>query len=133
MGLFLDAIYEYLSGEDIIEETETFFGFSPARPADCVMLFEQSGFSPDLHCNLEYPVLQVRVRGSGYNSARSKMESIINALHGLCEETIDGVRYLLIKAHGSPEAFKAGKSESVEIVQHFEIIKEREKIGDNGD
>ena len=130
--------------------TDIFLGLMPDQPDNCVSLFEYAGSPPDLHWAGEYPGLQVRVRGTSYEAARSKIGDIVKKLHGLYEQILSdegepegigdegegngeeestpvtGTRYLLIKAKGSPEILKRDNNNRVELFVNFEIIKERD-------
>ncbi len=105
---------------------DIFLGLIPDQPDDCVVLFEYAGSPPDLHWPGEYPGLQVRVRNTSYPAGRAKIGEIVDLLHGLHEQELDGTRYLLIKARGSPEVLKRDSSNRIEFVVNFEIIKERD-------
>jgi hypothetical protein len=148
----LSDIGTYLQSQGIgTLGADLFLGLMPDQPDNCIALFEYAGSPPDLHWNGEYPGLQVRVRGTSYEAARSKIGEIMTALHGLYEQTlgggdgdegngdegsgdegygepipVTGTRYLLIKARGSPEILKRDASNRVELVLNFEIIKERD-------
>jgi hypothetical protein len=106
--------------------TDIFLGLMPDQPDDCIALFEYAGSPPDLHWNGEYPGLQARVRNTSYAAARTKIGDVVDELHGLCEQTLSGTRYLLIKAKGSPEILKRDSNNRIELFVNFEIIKERD-------
>ena len=103
-----------------------FLGLMPDQPDNCIALFEYAGSPPDLHWNGEYPGLQVRVRNKSYAAGRAKIEEVVKELHGAHELTLNGTRYLLIKARGSPEVLKRDNNNRVELFVNFEIIKERD-------
>ena len=121
----LADIGKYLQDKSIATlGTDLFLGFTPDQPDNCISLFEYAGFSPDLHSNVEYPVLQVRVRDENYSDAADKIRRVMKCLHGLHEQTLSGTRYLLIKAQGSPEALKRNQDDLIEMIVEFEILKE---------
>ena len=120
IGTYLQAQGIGTLGADI------FLGLMPDQPDDCVALFEYAGSPPDLHWNGEYPGLQVRVRNKSYAAGRAKIEEVVKELHGAHELTLNGTRYLLIKARGSPEVLKRDNNNRVELFVNFEIIKERD-------
>ena len=101
-----------------------FLGLMPDQPDNCIALFEYAGSPPDLHWNGEYPGLQVRVRNKSYAAGRAKIEEVVTELHGAHELTLNGTRYLLIKARGNPEVLKRDNNNRVELFVNFEIIKE---------
>ena len=104
--------------------TDIFLGQMPDQPDSCIVLFEYAGSPPDLHWNGEYPGLQVRVRNKSYAAGRAKIKEVVTELHGVHELTLNGTRYLLIKARGSPEVLKRDNNNRVELFVNFEIIKE---------
>ena len=121
----LSDIGTYLAGKGIgTLGTDIFLGQMPDKPDNGVALFEYAGYPPDLHWAGEYPGLQVRARNTSYDAARTKLASVITELHGLCEQTLSGTRYLLIKAKGSPEILKRDENNRIELFVNFDIIKE---------
>ena len=126
----LSEISALLAAEGIgTEGNNLLLSMMPDKPDDCVALYEYAGSPADLHWDGEYPGLQVRVRSGHYATARSKIEDVINVLHGLCERTLSGTRYLLIRANGSPELLKYDESGRVELVVNFTVMKERKGGG----
>lgn len=70
-------------------------------PDTAIGLFDYGGAGPDMADFVwEYPRLQVRIRGTagGYLAAYAKAEEIKNALHGVTNTTINGTRYISMKA-----------------------------------
>ena len=123
----LSDIGNYLQAQGIgTLGTNIFLGLMPDQPDNCVALFEFAGSPPDLHWEGEYPGLQVRVRNTGYAAGRVKIEEVVTELHGAHELTLNGTRYLLIKARGSPEVLKRDANNRVELFVNFEIIMERD-------
>ena len=123
----LKEIGTYLQSQGIgTLGTDLFLGLMPDQPDNCIALFEYAGAPLALHWNGEYPGLQVRVRGTSYAAARTKIGEVAKKLHGLHEQTLSGTRYLLIKARGSPEVLKRDANNRVELFVNFEIIKERD-------
>lgn len=104
---------------------DLFLGLMPDQPDNCIVLFEYAGSPPDLHWNGEYPGLQVRVRNKSYAAGRAKIGEVVKELHGLHEQVLNGTRYLLIKARGSPEVLQRDANNRIEFFVNFEIIKER--------
>ena len=121
----LKQIGDYLVTKEIGTLAEDIFlGNMPDMPDACIALYEYAGSPPDLHWNGEYPGLQVKVRSTDYEAARAKIKAVIEELHGLCEETLGGTRYLLIKAKGSPEIWDRDEKGRVILFVNFEVIKE---------
>ena len=121
----LTEIGAYLAQKSIgTVGTDIILGQMPDQPDSCIVLFEYAGSPPDLHWNGEYPGLQVRVRNKSYAAGRAKIKEVVTELHGVHELTLNGTRYLLIKARGSPEVLKRDNNNRVELFVNFEIIKE---------
>lgn len=121
----LKEIGTYLQSQEIgTLGADIFLGLMPDQPDNCIALFEYAGSPPDLHWNGEYPGLQVRVRNKSYAAGRTKIVEVVKELHGLHEQVLNGTRYLLIKARGSPEILKRDNNNRVELFVNFEIIKE---------
>ena len=123
----LTEIGAYLATKNVgTVGADLFLGLMPDQPDNCIALFEYAGSPPDLHWEGEYPRLQVRVRDKSYAAARAKIGTVAALLHGLCEQTLSGTRYLLIKALGAPEILKRDNNNRVELFVNFEIMKERD-------
>jgi len=105
--------------------TNIFLGMIPDKPDNCIVLFEYAGSPPDLHWNGEYPGLQVQVRSTSYPTARCTIGNIVNILHGMSEQKLNGIRFLLIQAQGNPEVLKRDDKGRVVLFVNFRIIKER--------
>lgn len=149
----LTEISTYLATKNVgTVGVDIFLGLMPDKPDTCIALFEYAGSPPDLHWDGEYPGLQVRVRNKTYAAGRAKIGEVMDLLHGLYEQVlpgevdgdnnnngepenggeepaelpVNGTRYLLIRARGSPEVLKRDASNRTEFVVNFEIIKERD-------
>lgn len=72
-----------------------FVGSWPEAPSACVLINATGGLPPEPRLLLNYPSVQVVVRGapSGYVAARNKMTQIVNALIGLVPGVISGDTY----------------------------------------
>lgn len=127
----LDEIATYLAGKNVgTVGTDLFMGFMPDTPDNLVALFEYAGEPIELVMGdddpgLERPGLQVRVRDTSYPAGRAKIGQIVDILHGLSEVVINGTRYLLIRANGSPESLGLDANNRSEFVANFSILKER--------
>lgn len=127
----LDEIATYLEDKNVgTVGTDLFMGFMPDKPDNCVALFEYAGEPMELTMGsgdptLERPGLQVRVRNTSYSAARSKIEDVVDAFHGLANQTLSGTRYLLIKANQSPESLGLDQNNRSEFVVNFSVLKER--------
>jgi hypothetical protein len=123
--MLLDDIGQYLQSKGVgTLGADIFLGMIPDQPDNLVALFEYAGNPPDLNWNGEYPSLQVMVRNTSYPAGRTKIEQVRDTLHGLCEQVINGTRYLLIKAKQSPESLGRDDNNRCEFVINFDVIKE---------
>lgn len=123
----LDDIAAYLATSGVgTVGTNIVKGFIPNAPDSIVALYEYSGFPPDKTANIESPQVQVRVRGTDYNTARGKAIAVETALHGLWETTISGHRYLYIYANGSASFLRRDANNRTEFVQNYTVIRERD-------
>lgn len=123
----LDAIGAYLQQQNVgILGTDIFLSHMPeTEQATCIALFEYAGSPLDLHWSGEYPGLQVQVRSTSYPTARRTIGNIVNILHGMSEQKLSGIRFLLIQAQGNPEVLKRDDKGRVVLFVNFRIIKER--------
>ncbi len=95
--------------KDILEQssvgtlaTDLFISKEPDSPDACVTIFDTSGQDPATWANLDYPSVQVKVRGERYEylNAWAKGKEVKDALHGLTNETWNGTRYIQIVQEG---------------------------------
>jgi len=128
--VLLDDIALYLETQGVGTcGTDIFAGTMPSQPNNCIVLYEYAGYPRYLVWNGERPGLQVRVRNTSYSAGRTKIEEVVQTLHGVCEYTApSGVRYLLIRAEQSPESLGQDDNGRFEWVVNFDVIKERHSI-----
>lgn len=127
MPVLLDDIAAILQQRGV---TGVYKGFMPDQPDNIVALFEYAGEPMELTMGdgdpvLERPGLQARVRNTFYPAAKAKIEAVVDILHGLADATINGKRYLLIKANQSPESLGLDANNRSEFVCNFSVLKER--------
>lgn len=103
--------------------TDLFVSKEPTKPDACVTIYDTSGMPPEAWFELDYPGIQVRIRGAvnGYIVAMAKAYSIKNALHGVYNTTQGGARYISIIATGEPECIGYDENERAIIVLNFNI------------
>ncbi len=75
-------------------------------PHELVTVYDSGGSAPNPRWLVDFPSVQVRVRGApnAYQSARSKCDEVKNALLGLDSQDINGDRWISI-AMGSDITF----------------------------
>lgn len=127
----LDDIASHLVSKSIgTIGTDLFLGYMPDQPDNCVGVFEYAGEPMELTMGtgdavLERPGLQVRARNKSYSAAKTKIDSVVTALHGLAEQTLNSKRYLLVRANQSPESIGMDQNNRSELVVNFSVLKER--------
>jgi len=93
------------SGLGLTIGTNLFVGEEPAKPDDCVTIFDTQGFPPYLGLTEQgyyYPSVQIRVRSNVYRTGYTLMNDIMVSLHGRAQETRNGTLYSVIYASGDP-------------------------------
>ena len=103
---------------------DLFKGLLLTEPDNLVLVRTYDSGPTDLAWNGEYPYIQITVRNKKYDSGQAKIQAIYNALHGICEEVINGTRYLLISATQVPILLTIDKSERKVFTCNFSVIKE---------
>ena len=104
--------------------TDLFKGLLPISPDNLVLVRTYDSKPTDLAWNGEYPYFQVTVRNKVFAAGQAKIQQIYESLHGICEEVINGKRYLLIAAIQSPMLLNIDKSERKIFVCNFSVMKE---------
>ena len=100
-----DDVITVGDGTGLTYKTDLFIGREPAKPVDCVTVFDTPGFGDDLGLTTqgyERPSIQIRVRNKGYQAGWVIAQNIKNLLHGLEHQTINGTLYTVIYCTGSP-------------------------------
>lgn len=104
--------------------TDMFKGLLLNEPDNMICVRGYDGLPTDLAWDGEYPYFQVAVRNLKYDDGQTKIQTIYRLLHGICEETINGTRYLLIRALQPPMLLNIDKSERKVFVCNFSVMKE---------
>ena len=89
------------AGLGFVAGTDLFVSAEPDAPDACVTLLDSPGFPPDTAvADYQKPGLNVRVRGvrGGYSTAYAVAASVLNYLHTLHGEIVNGTRYVAIFA-----------------------------------
>lgn len=100
--MMLDDIAEHLAdnGHGTVG-TDIFLGHMPNAPANCMAIYQDGGTAPEVVGGIEHPRLIVRVRNESYSTGFANAQAVMGALHTEGELTINGHRYLYIRAVGS--------------------------------
>ena len=101
--------------------------FMPEQPDRVVLLSEYAGNPPQIRADVDYPGLQVRVRGRGweYGEARDKSEAVRVALHGLGPVSINSRRYVHFEAQQSVTSLGRDANDRPEFTCNFIVIRSR--------
>ncbi len=103
--------------------TNIFIGKEPTSPAATVTLYRYGGQDPMPNLRLDYPSVQIRVRGdiNGYVAAEQKMQSIRNVLLGADKQTINTNVYVGIWQIGDIIFLKYDENERPIFVTNWRI------------
>lgn len=80
--------------------TDLFYGNLPDSPDSCICVFQSGGLPAEPYEDLEYPGLQVVVRNSDPDTARTKADGVLAYLAGKSHLTINSRNYHWIKSQG---------------------------------
>ena len=100
--MLADDIAAYLETAGVgTVNSNIFTGHLPDTTSNCLALYQYAGEPPELVGEIENPRLTARVRNVSYDDGQKKARDVLKALHTLNERTINGHRYLYIRAAGS--------------------------------
>lgn len=112
----------------LVFNTDLFLYKEPARPDNCVTLFDAPGRGPlpVLNANMdtkpyERPSIQIRVRNKDAQVAMELAYKIQTVLHGVSNETWGLYKYALIAASSSPTLFDWTEDNSIRAILNFNI------------
>ena len=104
---------------------DLFVAREPAKPDNCVTIFDTPGFPPWLglagETGYEYPTIQIRVRNKDFRVGWNLMESIKNSLHGRHGETWNGTLYTYIACSNGPALLDWDDNGNVRIVLNLNL------------
>jgi hypothetical protein len=103
--------------------TSIFIGKEPMSPSETITLYAYGGESPVPNLRLDYPNVQIRVRGAvnGYVAAEQVMQNIKNALTRLGRETINTNLYVGFWQKGDTIFLKHDEKERPIFVSNWKI------------
>jgi hypothetical protein len=98
----------------------------PAEPHTCITVFDSGGLPPNPKWLLDYPSVQVRVRGApgAYQAAYTKCVAIKNALLGLNSQDINGDRWVSVTMAGDINTLGFDESNRPMFSLNFRLILE---------
>jgi len=112
-------------GLGLVFGTNLFKNKEPAKPINCVTIYDTSGMPPYLsvggETGYEYPSIQIRVRNSSQIACSTLIEGIKNSLHGRHQQRWNGTLYSLIYAVGNPALLDWDDNGNCRFVCNFNI------------
>jgi len=129
----LEALADKLQSASVATvATDLFIGLMPSSPDDCIAIYEYAGSPPlevlvDNDATLERPSVQVITRAArnDYPTARTLIENARDALTGITDETIDGVRFLRVNQISSINALGVDDNDRPRFSLSLQIVVER--------
>lgn len=109
-----------------VTDWKIMLGYMQDAPDKAVCIYETGGDAPDPSSALDYPGLQVRVRGEpdGYQEMRAKLQEIFDNLHA--NEVSVGTDYVYIYAvQSGPIPMGQDEKRRPHVVQNFRIMRNR--------
>lgn len=93
-------------------------------PDTRITLYDSGGLTPSPRYLLDYPSLQVRVRGSASdpNAARTKIKEVKDALLGLESQDVNGNRWVSVLGQGDVTPLGFDKNDRPLFVINFSLI-----------
>jgi len=104
--------------------TDLFIGKEPAKPWNCVTLFDTPGFPPQLTLDnqkYEYPSIQVRIRNGNYLVGWGIAQNIMDFLHGRAGETWNGTLYSVIYCSSGPALMDWDDNGNARFIINFNL------------
>jgi len=104
--------------------TNLFINDEPAKPDNCVTIFDTPGFPPDLRLDgvgYESPSVQIRVRNRSSQAAQSLINNIMISLHGRAQQTWNGTLYTVIYCSSGPALLDWDANRNARYITNFNI------------
>lgn len=101
-----------------------FIGQEPSTSDTTITIYPTGGNAPSPKFLLNYPSVQVRVRGAagGYLDARAKIQAISDALLGLPSQTLNSDRWVAINQVGDITSLGPDQNNRPRLVLNFALI-----------
>jgi len=123
-------IVEMLEAESALGltfSTNLFIGREPAKPDNCVTLFDITGQPPQLTLtDYSYysPAVNIRVRNKDYVTGWALINDIMISLHGRNHETWNGTLYTVIRSMSDPALLNWDDNQRVRFILNL-IVQRR--------
>lgn len=103
-----------------------FIGREPTTPDTAIIIARSGGLSPNPKWLLDYPNIQVRVRGAkhNYSGAHDKGEEIKDLLLGITSQDVDGDRWVSITMPGDMGFIGYDENDRPHFSLNFQMIVE---------
>ena len=103
-----------------------YIGKTPMRPDTTITITQFGGLPPDPKFLLDYPSIQVRVRGDKgkYRDTRLKTKDIKDVLLGCVSQTVNDDRWVSVTMETDPVFLGYDENERPEFVLNFNMIVE---------
>jgi hypothetical protein len=108
----------------LVFKTNLFIGLEPAKPSNCVTIFDTYGFPPALGLTdqgYEYPAIQIRVRNKHYQDGWDLISDIKNLLHGQAQQTWNGTLYTVIYCSSGPALLDWDENGNARFIINFNL------------
>jgi hypothetical protein len=113
------------TGLGLVFGTNLFKNREPAKPINCVTIFDTPGSLPYLsvggETGYEYPSIQIRVRNSSQVACATLIEGIKNSLHGRHHQTWNGTLYSVIYCTSSPALLDWDDNGNCRFICNFNV------------
>jgi hypothetical protein len=120
-------IVAMLEDESVLGLTFTenlFIGKEPAKPDDCVIVFDTGGLPPQLTLGdqgYEFPSVNIRVRSRDYQTGWNLIDDIKTLLHGRAHETWNDTLYTVIYCASGPVHLDWDENSRARFVVNFDM------------
>lgn len=103
--------------------TDLFISKEPAKPADCVTIYDTPSLPPEDTLATDETMynssVQIRVRNKAFQTGMALARDIMDVLHGRAHETWNTTIYEVIRATGEPAQIGRDENDRVLIVINF--------------
>ncbi len=110
--------------------TDLFISREPATPDACITVFRSGGLEPNPKFLIDYPSLNIRVRGAklGYQAAEVTCQLVKDTLLGISSQTINDDRWICVNMSGDPFFLGYDDNERPSFSLNFRLIIEAEDL-----
>ncbi len=101
-----------------------FIGPEPTKPNTTITIREFTGPGPMPRHLIDFPVIQVMVRGApgGYQAAKVKAQAVLDELHSIPSQDLNGDRWNSIIATSGPGYIGLDGSDRPKFAVNFKLI-----------